>query len=185
MSVHASIDQILTEFECSDIPKSELALIEIDILCGLEGYAGTPTIFTFLTRFVRAGFFSVLMVQTACFIAEKCLLSADLLKFLPSHLAAACVYIVRKTYAATADTHDGNLFSSPVSLQQPWTSTLVHYTGYSLQDVLVCVSDIRQALHPLNERVELQYIKTCMTVVDEKYSTKRRDVNAQLRELVF
>ena len=112
--------------------------MEIELLCALRGHVDVPTTFTFLCRYVRAGFFNKCMVQMACYIAEKCLVVYELLTYLPSLVAAGCVYIAQEVYALNCTNN-----TSPAANLCKWSSTLVHYTGYTLEDVKPCVDAIR------------------------------------------
>jgi len=97
------------------------------------------------------------MVNIACYIAEKALLSSELLNFLPSMLAACCVFITRKyhepshggdpesgktTGESSIGGHDNRRFSTG----KTWTPTLEHYTAYSHDDLRPCISALEQLL---------------------------------------
>ena len=70
----------------------------MDMLIHQKVQINTPTIYTFLCRYVRAGFANIDVVQMSCYIADKCLACYEMLKQYPSLIAATCVYIARKSY---------------------------------------------------------------------------------------
>ena len=135
-SHHLKADAILKAFSYQHhLLKADMVTMEIELLCALRGHIDVPTAFTFLCRYVRAGFFNKCMVQIACYIAEKCLIVYELLAYLPSLIAAGCVYIAQQTYVKNGtDTHLNN---------SPWSPTLVHYSGYTFDDIKPCVDAIR------------------------------------------
>ena len=71
-----------------------------------------------------------MMVQLACFAAERTLQEYSMIKYLPSVIAAAAVHISR------------------VYLQRhPWSPTLVKYTKYDEADIQACVSEIKTLMN--------------------------------------
>lgn len=69
--------------------------MEVDVFWAMNGYLGYATVFSFLCRFVRAGRAPKRVVQVACYVADRSLYEFSLLQYLPSEVAAACVFIAR------------------------------------------------------------------------------------------
>lgn len=96
---HCSINSLLRAFRYEHIlTKDDVLCVQMDMLIHQEIQICSPTIFTFLCRYVRAGFADVHVVQISCYIADKCLACYEMLKHYPSLIAATCVYIARKSY---------------------------------------------------------------------------------------
>lgn len=73
----------------------------------------TPTVKVFLSRFIRACRFDARRTLLSNFLAELALLDYNLVRYLPSTIAAACVYLTLLTSGRT------------------WSSTLSYYSQYS------------------------------------------------------
>ncbi|KAL3514405.1 hypothetical protein ACH5RR_027122, partial [Cinchona calisaya] len=107
----------------------EVLLMEYDVLTSLNYEMFNPTITTFLRRFIRiakedfAGP-SLRLDFMACYLAELSLLEYDCLKFLPSLVAAAVVFLSRFTLERRLP---------------PWNAALQHYSGYRPADLKDCV----------------------------------------------
>jgi hypothetical protein len=87
------------------------------------------------------------LAQSASYILEGTLLQADLVStYLPSQLAAASVYIARRSIPG----------------RESWTSTLVKYTGYTEDQVITIARTIGKDKKCNSIKNELE--------VDEKYS---------------
>ena len=136
------IKELLRKFSYHSIRKHEVVRLEIDVLAALHGTLHIPTIFTFLCRYVRAAFFHATDCQLVNYLAERCLLSSHMICHTPSQIAAACTYITAKT--SYMNSHN----SCKDANHSTWTNTLVHYTEYSLEQVLVTVAKIK--LHCFN-----------------------------------
>lgn len=112
--------------------KEEVLDMEINVLNRLQYDLTTPTTKTFLRRFIRAA-------QASCkvsslhlefmgnYLAELTLVEYDFLKYLPSLIAAAAVFLARMTLDP---------------MVHPWNSTLQHYTGYKVSDMRDCICAI-------------------------------------------
>mgnify|MGYP005843830565 CR=1 FL=1 len=123
----------------------EILDMETTILKDLDYRISKPTAHTFLVRYTRAGHANVELAQSASYILEGTLLQADLVSaYLPSELAAASVYIARRS----------------ITGREPWTSTLVKYTGYTEDQVIPiakkCIS-IENKFH----EVDHKYRRSC------------------------
>lgn len=132
--------------------KEEVLDMEINVLNRLQYNLTTPTTKTFLRRFIRAA-------QASCkvsslhlefmgnYLAELTLLEYDFLKYLPSQIAAAAVFVARMTLDPKV---------------HPWNSTLQHYTGYKVSDMRECIC----AIHDL----QLNRKFCSLAAIREKYN---------------
>ncbi|KAL7523974.1 hypothetical protein ACHAXR_001715, partial [Thalassiosira sp. AJA248-18] len=99
--------------------KQEIIVMETAILKALEYRISLPTAHSFLVRYLQAGHADTKIVHLSYFILDGTLQSYYLLRFLPSQLAAAAVFIARKTVG-----------------RDPWSPTLLKYAQYHEEDVL-------------------------------------------------
>lgn len=132
--------------------KEEVLEMEISVLNRLQYDLTTPTTKTFLRRFIRAA-------QASCkvsslhlefmgnYLAELTLVEYDFLKYLPSLIAAAAVFVARMTLDP---------------MVHPWNSTLQHYTGYKVSDMRDCIC----AIHDL----QLNRKGCTLAAIREKYN---------------
>ncbi|KAM0847168.1 hypothetical protein ACQ4PT_055190 [Festuca glaucescens] len=103
--------------------------MEADILKFLNFQVGGPTIRTFLWKFLTscrgANSASAKRLELTCsYLAELSLIEYDCIKFLPSVIAAACLFVARLTI-------------SPKT--RPWNLTLQESTGYKVSDLKGCI----------------------------------------------
>lgn len=115
--------------------REEVLEMERGVLRVLKFELTTPTIKSFLRRFIRAA-------QAGCeapalvleflgnYLAELTLVEYGFLPFLPSMIAASCAYLARVTLDSS---------------RRPWDATLQHYTGYRPSELEQCV----RAMHEL------------------------------------
>jgi cyclin B len=99
--------------------KYEILEMEETILKKLDYRITIPSAHAFLVRYLKAGLADKKIVSLSSFILDGTLVSYDLLRYLPSQLAAAAVLIARK-----AAGHNG------------WNTTLDKYARYSEDDIL-------------------------------------------------
>ena len=99
--------------------KYEILEMEETILKRLDYRITIPSAHAFLVRYLKAAHADKKIVQLSVFILDGTLLSYELLRYLPSQLAAAAVLIARK-----AAGHNG------------WNTTLDKYARYSEDDIL-------------------------------------------------
>ncbi|XP_071675492.1 cyclin-A3-1-like isoform X1 [Lolium perenne] len=109
--------------------KQQVVKMEADILKFLNFQVGGPTIRTFLRKFLtscRGGNpASAKRLELTCsYLAELSLIDYDCIKFLPSVIAAACLFVARLTI-------------SPKT--RPWNLTLQESTGYKVSDLKSCI----------------------------------------------
>ncbi|KQK23002.1 hypothetical protein BRADI_1g70627v3 [Brachypodium distachyon] len=112
----------------STYTNQQVVKMEADILKYLNFEVGSPTIRTFLWRFIACcggNCGSAKQLEFMCsYLAELSLLDYDCIKFLPSVVAAACLFVARFTI-------------SPKT--RPWNSTLQRNTGYKVSDLKSCI----------------------------------------------
>eukprot|EP00889_Picochlorum_renovo_P002950 jgi/Picre1/29980/NNA_005356.t1 len=102
---------------------------EVELLKLLEFDLTQPTTKTFLRRYIKAASaeisLDVVFEFLVSYLAELSLMDYNLLKFLPSHIAASCILL--------------GLFL----LGKPrWSGTLSHYTSYMPKELKQCVQMI-------------------------------------------
>lgn len=112
--------------------REEVLEMERKLLSVLHFDLSTPTIKSFLRRFIRAAqaSFEVPSLRLEFlgnYLAELTLVDYPFLKYLPSLTAASAVFLAKLTL--NNDTH-------------PWTPTLQHYTGYRPSQLQECVTDL-------------------------------------------
>ncbi|XP_068653004.1 cyclin-A2-4-like [Aristolochia californica] len=114
--------------------KDEVLQMERHVLNLMGFYISTPTIKTFLRRFLRAAQASYDVPSPeleflANYLSELTLTEYGFMKFLPSIIAASAVFLARWTL----DQSD-----------HPWNSTLEHYTDYKSADLKSTVLEMQE-----------------------------------------
>jgi len=99
--------------------KIEILDMEEIILKKLEYQITIPSAHAFLVRYLKAAHADKKIVQLSCFILDGTLQSYNMLHYLPSQLAAAAVFIARRTVGRNA-----------------WSPTLLKYAQYKEEDVM-------------------------------------------------
>nr|GMD88964.1 putative cyclin-A3-1 [Ipomoea batatas] len=112
--------------------KQEVVKMEEDVLNALKFELGNPTIKTFLRRFTQIAqedykSQNLQLEFMGYYLAELSLLDYSCVKFLPSMVAAAVVFLAR--FTLNPEVH-------------PWNQALQDYTGYKPADFKECVSVI-------------------------------------------
>lgn len=99
---------------------SKLEILEMEeiILKKLEYQITIPSAHAFLVRYLKAAHADKKIVQLSCFILDGTLQSYNMLHYLPSQLAAAAVFIARRTVGRNA-----------------WSPTLLKYAQYREEDI--------------------------------------------------
>jgi hypothetical protein len=92
--------------------------MEEQILKTLEYKITIPSAHAFLVRYLKAAHADKRIVQLSCYILDGTLQSYNLLNYLPSQLAAAAVYIARRTVGRNS-----------------WSPTLLKYAGYCEEEI--------------------------------------------------
>lgn len=98
---------------------SQIIDMEEKVLKTLEYQITVPSAHAFLVRMLKAGHADKKIVQLSCYILDGTLLSYNLLHYLPSQLAAAAVYIARRTVGRNG-----------------WSPTLLKYANYCEEEVV-------------------------------------------------
>ena len=88
------------------------------ILKTLEYQITIPSAHAFLVRYLKAAHADKRIVQLSCYILDGTLQSYNLLHYLPSQLAAAAVFIARRTVGRNS-----------------WSPTLLKYANYCEEDI--------------------------------------------------
>ena len=135
---------------CLPVPStsiSQIVKMETKILESLNFKVYTPTVHHFQGRFLKAAQLPKIH-DLSSFILDGTLQSYTLLKYRPSQLAAASVYIARKVHYPNA---------------RGWSPTLWKHTQYTEEDVMTVARDIL-----------LEHDKLYATgAVKEKYSKEK------------
>ncbi|KAF3320711.1 cyclin-A3-1-like protein [Carex littledalei] len=131
--------------------KQEVVEMERDLLRSLKYELGTPTINTFLRRFLKDGqenseSSNLVLEFLAYYLAELSLIDYGCIKFLPSIVAASAVFLAKFTIDPT---------------NHSWIKKLERSTGYKVSELKECI----YALH------ELQLNKRCCSLgaIRDKY----------------
>ncbi|XP_078432313.1 cyclin A2;4 isoform X2 [Wolffia australiana] len=114
--------------------RNDVLRMESEVLSHLNFHLSVPTVKTFLRRFLRAAQASyeapsLSLEFLANYLAELTLVDYAFLRFLPSLIAAAAVFLARWTLDE----------SSP-----PWTPTLEHYTRYRFSDLKAAALELQE-----------------------------------------
>lgn len=109
---------------------SRMEILEMEeiILKKLEYKITIPSAHAFLVRYLKAAHADKKIVQLSCFILDGTLQSYSMLDYLPSQLAAAAVFIARRTVGRNA-----------------WSPTLLKYAAYREEDIAPIARDVLHA----------------------------------------
>lgn len=99
--------------------RQDIIAMEEKILKTLEYNITIPSAHVFLVRFLKAGHADKKIVQLSCYILDSTLQSYNLLHYLPSQLAAAAVFVARRTVGRNG-----------------WSPTLLHYSDYCEEELI-------------------------------------------------
>lgn len=136
--------------------RQEIVQMETSILNALQYKISVPTAHTFLVRYLKAGHADKTIAQVANYVLEGTLQSYPLLKYLPSQLAAASVFIARSSTG-----------------RNPWSPTLLKYGEYCEEEIV----PVARAILDTKSRKSSE-----LTAVNKKYGARRygRVANALL-----
>ena len=123
--------------------------MEEKILKTLDYDVTIPSAHCFLIRFLKAGHADKRMVQLSCYILDGTLQSLSLQKYLPSQLAAAAIFIARRTIG-----------------RYNWSAPLHHSSKYTESDV----APVARAV--LEEKEHFGVLKD-LRAVQKKYSSSK------------
>lgn len=127
--------------------RQDIIDMEEKVLKTLEYQITVPSAHAFLVRMLKAGHADRKIVQLSCYLLDSTLLSYNLLHYLPSQLAAAAVYIARRTVGRNG-----------------WSPTLLKYASYCEEEVI----PIARAI--LNEKSSTN---PDLKAVNKKYANNR------------
>ncbi|KAI3821247.1 hypothetical protein L1987_08810 [Smallanthus sonchifolius] len=132
--------------------KDEVLQMESSVLNFLKFELTAPTVRCFLRRFVRAAHGvneapSMHLECMASYISELSLVEYNMLRYAPSLVAASSIFLARFILSTS---------------QNPWNSTLKHYTQYQPSELFECV----KALHTLVSECP----NSTLPAIREKYS---------------
>jgi G2/mitotic-specific cyclin-B, other len=121
--------------------------MEEKILKTLEYKITIPSAHAFLVRYLKAAHADKRIVQLSCYILDGTLQSYNLLHYLPSQLAAASVFIARRTVGRNS-----------------WSPTLLKYAAYCEEDI----APVARAV-----LAEKSGASTELRAVNKKYTSSR------------
>eukprot|EP01104_Vermistella_antarctica_P021486 TRINITY_DN9732_c0_g1_i1.p1 TRINITY_DN9732_c0_g1~~TRINITY_DN9732_c0_g1_i1.p1 ORF type:complete len:434 (+),score=144.97 TRINITY_DN9732_c0_g1_i1:104-1405(+) len=110
--------------------KESIVKMEHIILNTLAFNLGVPTPMHFLRRFSRAAISDSFMHTLSKYLMELTIPEYVMLKYLPSEIAAAAVFIARKMN----------------SKEPTWTPTLKYYTRYTEESIMPCAMEMNKIL---------------------------------------
>jgi transcription initiation factor TFIIIB Brf1 subunit/transcription initiation factor TFIIB len=90
-----------------------------------------PTIYVFLKRGLQVSEADIKVVHTANYFAELTMMEYSMLNYLPSLIAASCIYIANKAVSVVGD---------------GWSYTLEHYMQYKVGELEACAEDVLQVI---------------------------------------
>jgi len=124
--------------------REEIIRVEKIILETLGFNLSVQTPIHFLRRFSKAAK-SNTKTHTLCkYLIEMSLMDYNLLKYVPSLVAASAVYIARKM----------------TGTEPAWTPTLTHYTRYKEEDLRECAKEMNDFLQTLNTSEKTRAVVT-------------------------
>jgi cyclin A len=107
--------------------RDQVLAMERQVLDTLAFELTTPTTKSFLRRYLRAAEADHKAEFLSCFLAELSLLDYSFVRFLPSTVAASCVFVALWTLR-----------------REPWTATLRHYAGYDAEQLRDCATQLAE-----------------------------------------
>ena len=129
--------------------EDEMLRVERVILNALDFNLCIPSPLMFLRRYSKAARSDTLTHTLSKYLTELSVVSYAMIKYLPSQIAAASVYIARRME----------------NIQPLWHSTLVHYSSYKVEDIIDCAIT-------LNELLIAEHTKGTGAIY-RKYSSKK------------
>lgn len=113
------------------VSKSEVINMENQILKRLKFELSAPSILRFIERFSKLTSCSEYVQSLALYFAELLLLDYNMLRFLPSLIASACVYLAIKATKGCAPA---------------WTDTIRSQSEHSEEEVKNCAKELLESL---------------------------------------
>lgn len=122
--------------------KIEIYEFETEVLSALNFDIKIPTTYFFLRRYLQAAKFSRRNMLLAIYISERLLQEAAFHKYLPSELAAACIYLSQK-----------------ILLVKNWSNRLIYYTNYTEDHISKIADEIEVTCRTVDESTNAVYNK--------------------------
>ncbi|XP_037496590.1 putative cyclin-B3-1 isoform X2 [Jatropha curcas] len=122
---HPMIKDLLS-ISAESYTRKQMLVMEKHILKKLKFRLNTPTPYVFMLRFLKAAQSDVELKHLAFYLIELCLVEYEALKFKPSMLCAAAIYVARST-----------LQKAPA-----WTSLLAKHARYEVSQIRDCAEMI-------------------------------------------
>lgn len=146
LTLFVVVTNLLTAYSPPSQTK-QIIEMEENVLKTLEYQITIPSAHAFLVRYLKAAHADKRIVQISCYVLDGTLQSYNLLHYLPSQLAAAAVFIARRTVGRNS-----------------WSPTLLKYSAYCEEDI---VPVARAVL------AEKSSSSTELRAVNKKYTSSR------------
>jgi hypothetical protein len=144
---HNSSNQCTFQTSNLCLPFLQIIAMEETILKTLEYQITIPSAHAFLVRYLKAAHADKKIVQLSCYILDGTLQSYNLLHYLPSQLAAAAVFIARRTVGRNS-----------------WSPTLLKYAVYCEEEIIPVARAVL---------AEKSSTSTELRAVNKKYTSSR------------
>ncbi|CAO2833739.1 unnamed protein product [Amaranthus hypochondriacus] len=147
----------------SDKAYSRKEVLEMEkwMINSLQFNLSNPTPYVFMKRFLKAAEADKKLELMSFFLIELCLIEYEMLRFSPSHLAAAAVFSAMCTLGGS----------------KQWNKTCEWHTGYSQEQLMEC-SRLMVTFH-------LKSATGNLTGVHRKYSTSKYGCTAKREPAIF
>jgi cyclin B len=123
--------------------RTQILRMEGVIIRALDFRLTVPTHYKFLVRYIKAAQCDTRTKLIAYYFCEKCMPEFEMLGFKPSIIASAAVLLALKSQDAS----------------KQWSSTLEHYTKYTLEDITPCAQKIIGIVQQAEKSSSLQAIR--------------------------
>ena len=112
--------------------KQEILKQEYELLSQLDFNVCTPSSFRFLERFSKVAGLDLKQFNLARYLIELPLIEYRMLKYTPSLLSSAALFLALKIIPKHRETEDFDANGEPIRLRLPaWDEKMQLYTGYS------------------------------------------------------
>jgi len=142
--------------------RSDLLAMEGQLLNVLEFKLTFPTHFVFLTRWSRVANADKRQKLFASYCVERTLQEYSFLRYKPSLIAAAGVYVAME--------------SVPAGSEAIWTQLLAKHTTYTLDDLQECVREMKELIAEAENR--------SLLAVRKKYNTEENSFVAKINVIL-
>eukprot|EP00879_Flechtneria_rotunda_P016000 GHRR01016733.1.p1 GENE.GHRR01016733.1~~GHRR01016733.1.p1 ORF type:complete len:285 (+),score=90.51 GHRR01016733.1:484-1338(+) len=129
---------------------AQLVEMEAKVLATLSFQLAVPTAKTFQRRYLQAAAADEKLHYLSAFLLELSLMDEQMLKYVPSQVAAASVYLANNI----------------LGRQPAWDATLSHYSRYKERELLPCACDLA-CIH-----AQLM-VESNFTAIKEKYASQK------------